>query len=683
MASNRAKSGGRTVGVDSGGTFTDLVAVEGDSVRVKKRPSVPADPGAAVAAGLADLGGAERVVHGTTVALNALLTGRLARTAFVTNRGFADVLEIARQDRPDLYALEPRKPAPLVPRELCFEVDERTWPDPTSGELQRQRRPSATELAELAARVAAAAPESIAIGLLHSYGAPEIEREVADALRSLGVPITLSADLLPEHREVERYSTAAVNAALRPLMERYLGELEARLSGARLQILRSSGGFVGAARAAREPVRILLSGPAGGVLGATDAAREVGLARVLTLDLGGTSTDVAFGRVDGTRADAFAIELPKLAGHTIGVPTLDVHTIGCGGGSLVRVGSGGALEVGPESAAAAPGPACYDGGGPATLTDAHLLLGQLATGAFLGGELALDVGAARRAFEPLAARLGATVETTARAALQTAQAAMVRALRVMSSQRGLDPADLPIVAFGGGGGLHGADLAAHLGGDLAVVPRHPGVLSALGLARAAPEADASASVLEPLPRWGARRLAAAFVELEAVARAELAEEGVAGPFERRRELDLCYRGQSFELRLPNGPGLAQAFHRAHQTLFGYALPEREVLVVALRVRLAARARPRPLPAAPRTKTAPAAARLGRAAVDFGRGPVATTTWERERLPAGAVVPGPARIEEYSGTTLVPPGWGAQVGRGGHLLLRRDRGGALSKGRSRV
>lgn len=674
----------RTVGVDTGGTFTDLVLVAGADVTVHKRPSTPGDPGAAVAAGLAhmcgDGGPRPRVVHGTTVALNALLTGRLARTAFVTNAGFADILEIGRGERADLYALEPQKPRPLAPPELCFEVPQRTWPDPHTGAPIAVRVPSAAELERLRDAVAAARPESIAIGLLHAYADPRIERRVAEALAPLGIPMTLSAELLPEHREVERFTTALVNAALLPLMERYIAGLEARLGGARLHLLRSSGGLVAAARAAREPVRIVLSGPAGGVIGATRAAADLGFGRVLTLDLGGTSTDVAFGRAGGAGdseegPEGFAVELPRVAGHTLLMPSLDVHTIGCGGGSLARAGAGGALEVGPDSAGADPGPACHGKGTEPTLTDAHLVLGHLTAGAFLGGAFELDHGAALRAFEGLAQRLGLRRATgpieAARAVVETARAAMRRAAMVMSSQRGLDPAQLPLVAFGGGGGLHAAALAERLGAHRAVVPRHPGALSALGMAFADPEADAVVSVLEPLARWSAGRLKAAFDDLVRGARAELAAEGERRRLDVVRELDLRYRGQSFELRLGAGRDPASAFHGAHAKLFGYALAEREVELVALRVRVRARGPRAAAATAPRSRTAPAAAQVGVARADFGSGSVSTPRWNRDLLPAGARVNGPARIEEYSGTTLVPPGWRARVAAGGHLLLERS------------
>ncbi|MSR63600.1 MAG: hydantoinase/oxoprolinase family protein [Planctomycetes bacterium] len=668
---------GRTIGIDTGGTFTDLVLADGDELSVAKVPSTPGDPVRAMLAGLTLLGGAragDHVVHGTTVALNALLTGNVARVALVTNAGCADVVEIGRQDRADIYALHPHKPVPLVPRALRFEVSSRVWPSADGRALQRVRSPGRAELERLARAIAESGAESVAIGLLHSYADARDERQIARVLGDLGLPLTCSGVLWPEHREFERFSTALVNAALVPLMRAYLGSIEPRLctgAGARLSLLQSTGGTLSAARAAEEPVRVLFSGPAGGVVGAARAARSAGLASFVGLDMGGTSTDVSFHDARHGQALERALEPPRVAGHPVGVPALDLHTIGCGGGSLVRVDAGGILHVGPESAGAVPGPVAYGASKVPTVTDAHVQLGHVHGGPFLGGRLQLDARAVQVAYARLAHRLGCSAHEAARAVLDVARASMRRALGVMTMQRGQDPARLALVAFGGAGGLHACALAASLGMRGALVPRFPGALSAAGMTAAEPELELVQTLLEPLAAVARRRRRAGLVALVERAERELMAQGAA-----RRELlykttlDLRYRGQSFELRIPDGPAPEREFHRAHQRLYGYALPERELELVCLRVsarvvRAVARARE------PRRCGLPRAAlREFRPAIFTRR--ERTRVLEREALPPGCTFSGPACVEEYSGTTLVPPGWRARVTAAGHLWLETLR-----------
>jgi N-methylhydantoinase A len=678
----------RTVGVDTGGTFTDLVSLEAGKLRFEKVPSTPAAPERAILDGLArlavaphDARGELHVVHGTTVALNALLTGRVARTALVTNEGFADLIEIGRQDRPELYALHPRKIAPLVPRERRFEIGQRSWPDPNDprGGCVEVRAPSRAELARLRRELEHARPEAIAICLLHSYADPRPEERVAKALRSLGVPLTTSAGLLREHREFERFSTAVVNAALTPLVRGYLQRLEGALGAARLSLLRSSGGRISAARAADEPVRVLLSGPAGGVLGAARAAREAGFDSMVGLDIGGTSADVAFRRTRGRAGEP--VRASVVAGHPIGVPALDIHTLGCGGGSLLRVDNG-VLRVGPQSAGADPGPVCYGRGEEPTLTDAHLLLGRIAPGEFLGGRLALDLDAVERAFEELARRLGVKPREAALAALDVANAAMRRALGVMTMQRGEDPLHTPLVAFGGAGGLHAADLARSMEMPCAIVPQGPGVLSALGMATADAVAERSRSVLANVTRLerspqSQRELEAVLAALAQSAREELLEDvDRRAAIEIERFYELRYEGQSFELRLAPSASLAatvRAFHRKHAALYGYALTGSEVELVNVAVRATARSGAKRLAgAAVRASSAPSSSRRVWFASSSGAPrALRAAVHRRDALRLGQRVAGPAVLEEFSGASLVPPGWSARVVRGGHVVLAAD------------
>jgi len=693
----------RTIGVDTGGTFTDLVLLEADGPKFEKLSSTPLEPARAVLEGVARLIGPSlagladaHVVHGTTVALNALLTGQIARTAFVTNAGFRDLIEIGRQDRPELYALHPRKPEPLVPRELRFEVAQRSWPDPEPGArgLVQVAEPSAPELAALARELRGARVESIAIGLLHAYAEPGIEERVAAALEPLGVPITLSARILREHREYERFSTACVNAALVPRMRSYLRELADSLCGARLSLLQSSGGTLPAALAAGEPVRVLFSGPAGGVVGAARAARQAGFERLVGLDMGGTSTDVSFQ--DAARRGSPVSTAVRVAGHPVAVPSLDLHTIGCGGGSLVEVDASGVLHVGPRSAGADPGPVAYGRSEQPTTTDAHVLLGHIDAGAFLGGRLTLDRESVRTAFERLGRKLGVAPEAAAQGVLDVARAAMRRAIGVMTLQRGEDPRALPLVAFGGAGGLHAAALAQSLGMRCALVPFGPGVLSALGMAQADAIRDLSESVLAPLARIGPAERRAALQRLAAEGRAQLVDEGFgAREVEIEASLELRYAGQSFEIAIGDSIALgardpARAFHAEHERLYGYRLEEREIELVNLRVRAAVR-RAAPEPASVRARALGHEARAGErpAWFDLAGKPrrIRTPVLDRARLAPGHRFEGPALVEEFSGTTLVPPRWTARVTSGGHLLLASPRDGrgvsaAPRAGRSR-
>jgi len=684
--SPRAASSSRAtrsrIGVDTGGTFTDLVRVgtTGEPPKVVKVPSTPADPGAAIAAGCAQLDATgARIVHGTTVGLNALLTRTLGRAALVTNTGFGDMLELARQERPDIYALHPTKPKPVIPRALTFEVSERAWPDPETGAPKELARASKAELDALAERLRAKRVEAVAVVLLHSYADPAAEERVAAHLagRLPEVAFTTSASLAPKLREYERASTAAINASLQPVVARYVARLEAALVGptgqgaAELVLLQSSGGTLSAARAAAEPARVLLSGPAGGVQGAVAAAEEAGvraLGGLVTLDMGGTSTDIAFvpaSGADGHSASAaeLALDPPDVAGFPLALPSLDMHLIGCGGGSLARVDAGGALDVGPESAGADPGPVAYGRSTTPTLTDAFVEQGHVRAGAFLDGGLELDTDAVARAFEGLAGQLGVrarskagTRRTAADAMVRIARAAMARATSAMTLQRGRDPRGLTLVAFGGAGGLMAADLARDLGMPRVLIPRDPGVLSAVGLATARFSAELGRVWLTDLAGVTRKAWRAALGGLRAELRALAKAEGLPP-----RELELSahatlrYRGQTFELVLPTTDDprpLAGAFHAAHAHHFGHALEDLPVQLTGLVLRGAQRTQASQI-RQPRTRsfTVPKGRRIDRA-----------------ELSPGQTFEGPATVVEYSGTTAIPSGVRVRVTAGAHLLL---------------
>ena len=685
MEATRAHRSTVCLGVDVGGTFTDFLLWENGRLSVYKRPSTPDDPARAVLAGLEEAGWApEEVVHGSTVATNAVLERKGARTALITTQGFRDLLAIGRQTRPKLYDLAPRRPPPLVPDSLRLEADERL---DHRGRVLQALRPR--EVRELIDRLAARGVESLAVCFLFSFLNPEHERMVRDAARRRGIRCSASFEVLPEYREYERTSTTVLNAYVAPVVERYLSRLEEGLpKGSRLRVMQSNGGSASAKSAGPLAVRTVLSGPAGGVAGAFRLAREASSVsggsfdRIITLDMGGTSTDVCL--CDG--------EIPFTAEATIDglplrIPTVDVHTVGAGGGSIARIDAGGALRVGPESVGADPGPACYGQGNEPTVTDAHLLLGRLLPDRFLGGRMLLSVAAARRALRPLARPYNGSIERAAASVLRVANASMERALRTISVERGHDPRRFTLVAFGGAGPLHACELAEALAIPRVLVPPFPGVLSAFGMAAAPTTRDEVQAFLAPVPSDGqaaiARRLERAFRRLEAQATRALASEG--GRIKMRRALDLRYRGQSYELTVPvastaNGCDPARflpAFHRAHRRRYGHAEPSRDVEVVAVRVRAETPRRVGVrLPRLPKGDRDPKRAQLERRQVWFASGagvrPRATRVYERELLRAGDRLRGPALVLQLDATTALPPGWRGTVDGVGNLVLERER-----------
>ena len=650
--------------VDTGGTFNDLVLLDGGRITTLKVPSTPADPAQAVLDGIARLlpeGGAYVLLHGSTVATNALLERRGAKVALITNEGFEDVIEIGRQNRPQLYALVGHRLPPLVERGDRIGVAGRLGPLGEEIEPLDER-----QLEGLSERLRASGAESVAICLLHSYANPDHERRVADAVEAAALPMSVSSLLVPEFREYERTSTTVVNAYVAPMMDRYLGRLAAEAGAARVRVMGSNGGALPVERARREPVHTVLSGPAGGVVGALTWARRAGHEAIITFDMGGTSTDVSLcpGRPLRTR------EL-EIAGQPAAVPVIDIHTVGAGGGSIARVDPGGALRVGPRSAGADPGPICYGlGGTEVTVTDAHVWLGRLPADAFLGGDRALDRAAVAEPLDALARALGGSKEEAAEGVLAVANSAMERALRVISVERGYDPVDFGVVAFGGAGALHVAELTERLGAQKAIVPPDPGLLSAYGMLASPVTREVSRTVLLRGDASGAdERIASALEELEEGARAAMLGEGAAADeLSAERRIDARYRGQSFELDVPAEAWRAR-FHEAHLERYGYRRDEAPVEAVTLRVIVTA---PPPLLEAPALDEADGPPPQRPAEVLTGGAPLAAKRVWRRDLRAGHELHGPLVIGEYSGTTWVPPGWRVRVDAWGCLHLEAER-----------
>jgi N-methylhydantoinase A len=654
------------IAIDTGGTFTDCVCLADGQLRVFKIFSTPADPSQAVLDGVRELdGGASvEVRHGTTVGTNTMLERTGARVAFITTTGLEDTIAIGRQARASLYDWFAPVPVSLVPRELRFGVPERV-----TAEGKILRAPTEDELAALVDAVRASGAEAAAISLLFSFANPETEKRVEAAMRALDIPISASHRILPEFREYERASTTVVNAYLAPRMQSYLLSLEKRIAavqeGGRVDVMQSSGGIIPARLAAREPVRTVLSGPAGGVVGACRMARWAGFESIIGFDMGGTSTDVFLARKASEGAERTREAV--VAGAPIGVPMLDIHTAGAGGGSIARFDAGGMLRVGPESAGADPGPICFGRGEKATVTDANLLLGRLDTESFLGGGVQLDRERTERMMREQKGALE-TAELFAAGILRVIESQMEKAIRVISVERGHDPREFTLVAFGGGGPLHACSLARALRIPRVLVPALPGALSAVGILLADTVRDYSRTVM--LPGSGIGNLAGAFAELEREGNAEFAAESLTGT--AQRTVDLRYARQGYELNVPydveKPDGSIEEFHLLHHQRYGFSDAARAVEIVNLRLRMAAAGEPY------EPKKRALALGQGDAALYAERdvyfdGAFRTARfYRRDLLAPGDGIPGPAMITEYTSATLVPPGCAAQVDGYGNLIV---------------
>ncbi len=660
------------VGVDTGGTFTDFVFETAGQIEIFKYPSTPSDPSRAIAAGLrtiAETTGVAleniEVVHGTTVGTNALLERRGARTALITTRGFADVLVIGRQARPELYNLNALRPPPLVPDNLRFGLRERVS---STGEILES--PDGAELTALVKQIKKANVESVAICLLFSFVNPVFEKQIAVALADLNIPLSVSHKILPEYREFERTSTVTINAYLQPLMGTYLKRLA--MNTGRLRVMQSSGGSISASAAADEPVRTILSGPAGGVVGALRTARAAGFEKIITFDMGGTSTDVALCERDGLRMTNEA----TVAGFPVAVSVMDIHTVGAGGGSIARVDEGGSLRVGPESAGADPGPACYGRSLLPTVTDAHLVLGHFGGVGLLGGAFALNEERSRKAMTKLAkemskaARRRITVIEAAEGVLSVANTNMERALRRISVERGYDSREFALLPFGGAGGLHAVDLARELRIPRIVVPNSAGALSAIGVLTADVVKDQSRTIMLDFEPGVEKKLEKIFAEMERTAAGALRREGFSTTQQKHeRSLALRYKGQSFELDIKQtGTNLAASFHRAHRERYGYSQEANVVEVVSARVRSSGIVEKLPQRRASVSRKKTADTEKFMAAYLNGT-KLRVALYQREGLAAGAKLRTPCIVTEYSSTTLIPPDARGEVDSYGNLIIQ--------------
>lgn len=703
------------LGVDTGGTFTDLLCLDEVAgqprLRVFKLRSTPADPSLAILAGIRELlgepltpvGGGEvglEVTHGSTVATNAVLERKGARVALLATAGFADVLRLGRQTRPELYNFMVRQPEPLVSPELTFGLQERLAGDGTV-----LRAIDEVELDGLIPTLRERGAESVAVCFLHSYANPEHEQRAAAALRAAGFRVSASHEVLPEFREYERWATTAINAYVAPLMSRYLDRLQKGLGRSTLRIMQSNGGSISAARAGTEAVQTILSGPAAGVVGAQAIGAASGFTRLITFDMGGTSTDVSL--LDGaisTTNESLVGDLP------VRLPVLDIHTVGAGGGSVAWIDAGGGLRVGPRSAGAEPGPVCFGKGDQLTVTDANLLLGRLDPEYFLGGRLRLDVPRTERVAAELAARLHLSPQALAEGMVRIANANMERAVRVVSVERGFDPREFALLAFGGAGGLHACDLAASLEITTVLIPEHSGVLSALGMLLADVAKDYSVSVLRRSADLTPGELQTKLLPLRRRALAELAREGfLPEQMTLAASLAMRYRGQAFEIDVPlpdlpgaesgvlglegssasegaaaSGPNFDLArvvadFHERHTRLYGYGSPARVTEAVQLRLRATGRTEKPDFRARPSsTPVSPEPAKVSR--MVFNRESLQTPVYHRNQLAPGMGGSGPAMILAGESTNVISPGWTWHMDGSGTLVAETvaGRGGPLGR-----
>ncbi len=668
------------IAIDTGGTFTDCIFVRNGELQILKVPSVPGNParaiGEAISRALEDSSardGALELTCGTTVGTNAILERRGGRVALVTTAGFEDVLEIGRQARPRLYDLFVERAAPLVPRERRFGMKERIAADD-----RILLRPNRTELDRILRVVKRCRPDSVAVCLLFSFVNNAHERQIASRLRAAGCTVSASHEIFPEFREYERTATTVANAYLLPVMSRYLLEIDLLVASraksknranSRVRVMQSSGGIISASTAAREPVRTILSGPAGGVLGAQYVAELAGFSKIITFDMGGTSTDVAL--IDGALHTSNESEI---AGLPVALPMLDIHTVGAGGGSLARFDRGGALRVGPESAGADPGPICYGRGTRPTVTDAHLVLGRIVAEGFLGGDFRLDIERAREWLERSRGSMK-TAERFAQGIVDIVEANMVKAIRVISIERGYDPRDYTLVAFGGAGGLHACGLAAALEIPRVLIPKFPGGLSALGILRADVVKDFSRTILLAVAskKAAAGSLQREFARMEQLALIDMRGEGFKGRQVRiERLLDMRYIGQAYELSVSAGGDFVSAFHRAHERRYGYSDAKRPVEIVNIRLR-AIGITPKPgLSKIPSRSQSPRKSLAGERRVFINGNRLKTSTYDRALLYAGNRFSGLAIVTEYSGTTVVLPNWHVRIDMYGNLVMERAR-----------
>jgi N-methylhydantoinase A len=651
------------IGVDTGGTFTDFVFREGEHWGIYKLLSTPANPAAAVLAGLNHIaqGKRKQIIHGSTVATNAILERKGAKTALITNKGFEDIIEIGRQNRSRLYDLAYRKEPHIVPLDLRFGIRGRilhTGEEHEPLDIQEARK--------IARQLEKAQTESVAVCFIFSFANPSHEQKIRELLEGTGVAVSLSHEILAEFREFERTSTTVLNGYVSPKMQNYIAYLMAELDQRdSLSIMQSNGGSISAETAMKESVRTILSGPAGGAVGAFELGKMAGYTQLISFDMGGTSTDVSL--IDG--ALSLTVEA-KISGYPIKVPMIDIHTVGAGGGSIASLDVGGSLRVGPESAGADPGPICYGKGDHITVTDANLYLGRLIPEYFLGGSMKLQGEKLEKFFQKMARETGLSPVELAEGILSVANAAMEKAIRVISVERGYDPREFVLFSFGGAGGMHAPFLARLLNIPKIFVPQNPGILSAIGMLMADVIKDYSLTVMRNQNDTTAEELSELFSDLEKKGTEDLLREGISAEnVSLERYLDMRYEGQSHEIIVPFGVDYIQGFHSLHEKTYGYRNQDKTVEIVNLRLRALGRPdKPRFQKAEKVQEQPPEGAFIGEYEVVFDQKTTRTQVIARDKLLSGNKIGGPAILVEYSSTIVIPPFAEASVDAYGNVIM---------------
>jgi len=652
------------IGVDTGGTFTDFVFYRNGRLDIKKIPSTPQNPSLAIFAGIKDYLKKDQpifIIHGTTVATNSLLERKGGKIALLTTKGFEDILFIGRQTRKKLYSLKGEERVHLFPRNRCFGLEERIT---AAGKVEKKI--SLQELKKTIHKLKKFKIEAVAVSLINSYANAVHEKIIQKELKKEKILTSLSSNILPEHREYERTATTAVNAYLMPVVDRYLTDLKQQIKGAELKIMQSNEGYISPTQAKLEPIRTALSGPAGGVVGSFHLARQAGFNHIITFDMGGTSCDVSLvdGKIRRTNENL-------IGDFPIRLPLIDIHSVGAGGGSIAYVDKGGSLRVGPQSAGAEPGPACYGRGQQPTVTDANLVLGRLDPDFFLGGKMKIFPEKSYQAIKNLSKKIKKSLLETAAGIIKIANANMEKAIRVISIERGFDPRDFSLFSFGGAGGMHAAEIASNLQIKRVIIPKNAGVLSALGLLLADSIKDHSLSILKTISKISPQELNKYLSDLKNKAFQEMNSEGF--PPDKIKIfsfLDLRYLGQSYEITIPYQPNFVADFHKAHQKLYAYHHPQREVEIVNLRVKAVGLSRKIRLKRWPEGDGQPQRALLKRQSIYYQGQKFKAPVFNRAGLLAADEIQGPALIIDQESTTFLPPSFSLRVDKLLNLIIQR-------------
>ncbi len=657
----------KILGVDTGGTFTDFVLFDGKNIAIHKELSTPRDPSRAIFKGInhikeiASINGLA-LVHGSTVATNALLERKGAKTALITTKGFEDIIEIGRQARPELYNLFVEQPPPLIPKELRWSLTERV--DSKGAVLCEVNR---RELKKIKAELIKSGITSVAVCFLFSYINSRNEETVYNEFATTGIHVSASHKILPEYREYERFCATTANARISPIMAGYITSLEKGLDELdinNVRIMQSNGGSISTAAVKERAINCALSGPAGGVIGALKIAKRAGITNIISFDMGGTSTDVSL--CDGAARMASNV---YIGGTPLKVPIIDIYTVGAGGGSIAEVDPGGALRVGPQSAGADPGPVCYGKGEQITVTDANLFLGRISAEHFLGGRMELNATGVTEHLNAMASSMKMSAHQLAEGIINVANSNMERAVKVISIERGFDARDFTLVSFGGAGGLHACELAARLAMQQVLIPKNAGVLSALGMIHSDIIKDYQKSVLTRVVKDDFNKLSNIAAPLITQCVNDINNEGVAkNSIKTTVYIDIRYFGQSFELTLPLSKHFIAAFHNLHKKSFGYSDSKREVEAVNLRVRGIGLVKKPAIARKPTSSTKPAPTVSGTTKIYWNRKWIEAKVYDRDKLPAGSVIKKPAIIAEETATTFLPPGHICKVDEFENLVL---------------